>query len=108
MSSPSLRSVPPQLSDGHICLSNNAAERALRGIAVGRHNWTFAGSDRGGERAAAIYTLIETCKLCDVDPRAWLADALTRIADHPANRIAELLPWNWKAARQQQTLAKAA
>jgi transposase IS66-like protein/transposase IS66 family protein len=71
------------LDDGRICLSNNAAERAFRGIAVGRHNWTFAGSDRGGERAAAIYTLIESCKLNDVDPRAWLADVLSRLPDHP-------------------------
>ena len=61
-------------------MSNNAAERALRGIAVGRRNWTFAGSDRGGERAAAIYTLIETAKLNGVDPQAWLADVLARIA----------------------------
>jgi transposase len=83
------------LDDGRICLSNNAAERALRGIAVGRRNWTFCGSDSGGQRAAAIYTLIETCKLNGVDPRAWLADILARIADHRANRIAELLPWNW-------------
>jgi transposase len=84
------------LADGRVCLSNNAAERALRGIAVGRHNWTFAGSDRGGERAAAIYTLIETCKMNGVDPRAWLADILGRLPGHPASRIAELLPWNWK------------
>ena len=68
---------------------DNAAERALRGIAVGRRNWTFCGSDSGGQRAAAIYTLIETCKLNDVDPRAWLADILARIADHPAKRIGE-------------------
>lgn len=84
------------LDDGRLCLSNNAAERALRGIAVGRNNWTFAGSDAGGERAAAIYTLIETAKLNDVDPRAWLADVLARLHDHPAKRIAELLPWNWR------------
>jgi transposase len=83
------------LGDGRICLSNNAAERALRGIAVGRRNWTFAGSDRGGERAAAVYTLIETAKLNGVDPQAWLADVLARIADHPAKRITDLLPWNW-------------
>ena len=89
------------LDDGRICMTNNAAERALRGIAVGRRNWTFCGSDTGGERAAVIFTLIETCKLCDVDPRAWLADVLARIADHPASRIDELLPWNWQAARQQ-------
>ena len=87
------------LDDGRICMSNNAAERAVRGIAVGRRNWTFCGSDSGGQRAAVIYTLIETYKLNDVDPRAWLADVLARIADHPAKRIAELLPWNWKAAR---------
>jgi len=84
------------LDDGRLCMSNNAAERALRGVAVGRHNWTFAGSDAGGERAAAIYTMIETCKLNAVDPRAWLADVLARLQDHPAKRLAELLPWNWR------------
>jgi transposase len=84
------------LEDGRICLSNNAAERAIRGIAVGRRNWTFAGSDAGGRRAAALYTLIETAKLNDVDPRAWLADVLTRLPDHPALRLHELLPWAWK------------
>jgi transposase len=89
------------LDDGRICMSNNAAERAVRGIAVGRRNWTFCGSDSGGRRAAAIYTLIETCALNDVDPKAWLADVLARIADHPAKRITDLLPWNWKAARPQ-------
>jgi transposase len=84
------------LDDGRICLSNNAAERALRGIAVGRKNWLFAGSDRGGERAAAIYTLIATARLNGIDAQAWLADILRRIADHPASRLADLLPWNWK------------
>jgi transposase len=84
------------LDDGRICLTNNAAERALRGIALGRRAWLFAGSDRGGERAAAMFTLIETAKLNDVDPHAWLADVLRRINDHPAARLAELLPWNWK------------
>ena len=84
------------LDDGRICLSNNAAERTVRGVAVGRKNWTFCGSDSGGRRAAAIYTLIETCKLNDVDPRAWLADVLGRLPDHPAKRITELLPWNCK------------
>jgi hypothetical protein len=84
------------LDDGRICLTNNAAERALRGIALGRRAWLFAGSDRGGERAAAVYTLIGTAKLNDVDPQAWLADVLRRIADHPASRLGELLPWNWK------------
>ena len=85
------------LGNGKICLSNNAAERALRGIAVGRRSWLFAGSDSGGERAAAIYTLIETAKLNNVDPQAWLEDVLRRIPDHPARRLADLLPWNWRA-----------
>ena len=84
------------LDDGRICLSNNAAERALRGIAIGRKAWLFCGSDRGGERAAAMFTLIETAKLNDIDPQAWLADVLARINDHPAARLADLLPWNWK------------
>jgi transposase len=85
------------LQDGRVCLSNNAAERALRGIALGRKSWLFCGSDRGGQRAAAMYSLIVTAKLNDVDPQAWLADVLARIATHPAHRIDELLPWNWKA-----------
>jgi hypothetical protein len=84
------------LDDGRLCMSNNAAERVLRCVAVGRNNWTFAGSDEGGRRAAALYTLIETAKLNDIDPRAWLADVLARLPDHPARRICELLPWNWK------------
>jgi transposase len=88
------------LKHGRICLSNNAAERALRGIAVGRRNWTFCGSDTGGHRAAVVYTLIESCKLSGVDPKAWLADVLARIADHPAQQIDALLPWNWKAERE--------
>lgn len=84
-------------------MSNNAAERAVRGIAVGRKNWTFCGSDSGGQRAAAIYTLIETCKLNNVEARSWLADVLARLADHPAKRIADLLPWNWKADKATVT-----
>ena len=87
------------LDDGRICLSNNAAERALRGIALGRKAWLFAGSDRGGQRAAAMYSLIVTAKLNDVDPQTWLADVLGRIATHPASKIDELLPWNWPAGR---------
>jgi transposase len=93
------------LDDGRICLSNNAAERALRGIALGRRSWLFAGSDRGGERAAAIYTLIATAKLNDINPQAWLADVLNRIADHPASRLDELLPWHWKAIQVQAAAA---
>jgi len=87
------------LADGRICLSNNAAERALRGIALGRKAWLFAGSDRGGERAAVMLTLIQTAKLNDVDPQAWLADVLARIADQKINDLAALLPWNWRLAR---------
>src|SRR5262249_23946927 len=87
------------IADGRLCMSNNAAERALRAVALGHNNWTFAGSDEVGRRAAAIYTLIETAKLNDVDPQAWLADLLARLQDHPARRIDELLPWNWKTAR---------
>jgi transposase len=93
------------LGDGRICLTNNAAERALRGIALGRKSWLFAGSDRGGDRAAAMYSLIITAKLNDVDPRAWLADVLARIADHPASRLHELLPWNWAQAREGKAAA---
>jgi transposase len=93
------------LDDGRICLSNNAAERALRGIALGRKSWLFAGSDRGGQRAAAIYSLIVTAKLNNVDPQAWLADVLARIADHPARRIDQLLPWNWQPHSAPQSQA---
>ncbi|MES0030806.1 IS66 family transposase [Mesorhizobium sp. M0040] len=88
------------IDDGRICLSNNAAERALRGIALGRRNWTFAGSQRGADRAAVMLTLITTARLNDVDPKAWLADALARIADLPASRLHELLPWEWKRLRE--------
>ena len=94
------------LGDGRICLTSNAAERALRGVALGRRSWLFVGSDRGGERAAMIYSLIVTAKLNDAAPRAWLADLLARIADHPASRLDELLPWNWK--RSGAALAQAA
>src|SRR5690606_22904762 len=80
------------LDDGRVCLSNNAAERALRGIALGRKSWLFAGSDRGGHRAAALNSLIVTAKMNDIDPQAWLADVLARIAGHPASRLDELLP----------------
>src|SRR5262249_24243482 len=86
---------PRLLEDGRICLSNNAAERELRGIALVRKSWLFAGSDRGGERAAVMLTLIHTAKLNDVDPQAWLADVLARIADHKITDLAALLPWNW-------------
>lgn len=84
------------LGDGRICITNNAAERALRCVPLGRKAWLFCGSDRGGQRAAVLYTLIQTARLNDVDPQAWLADVLARIAEHPSNRIDELLPWNWR------------
>jgi transposase len=89
------------LDDGRICLTNNAAERSLRGIALGRKAWLFAGSDRGGERAAAMYSLIVTAKLNDIDPRAWLADVLGRINDHRASRLVDLLPWNWRSLSRE-------
>ena len=96
------------LEDGRICLSNNAAERGLRGIALGRTSWLFCGSDRGGQRAAAMYSLIISAKMNHVDPQVWLADVLARIATHPAHRLDELLPWNWKAIRAREALAQAA
>jgi transposase len=83
------------VDDGRICLTNNAAERALRGFALGRKSWLFAGSERGADRAAVMTTLIMTAKLNDIDPQAWLADVLARIAAHSAHRLDELLPWNW-------------
>ena len=88
------------LDDGRLCMTNNAAERELRAIAIGRRNWTFAGSDEGGRRAATLYTLIATAKLNDVDPQAWLADVLARMLDYPAKRIGDLLPWNWHTVRR--------
>jgi transposase len=84
------------LEDGRACMSNNAAERGLRGIALGRKSWLFCGSDRGGQRAAAMYSLIITAKMNGVDPQAWLADVLARIAAHPVHRLDELLPWKWR------------
>jgi hypothetical protein len=80
--------------DGHLEIDNNAAERSLRAVAIGRKNYLFAGSDSGGERAAVIYSLLGSAKLNGADPEAYLTAVLRRIADHPINRIAELLPWN--------------
>lgn len=91
------------LDDGRICLTNNAAERALRGVALGRKSWLFVGSDRGGLRAAIMNTLIGTAKLNDIDPQAWLADVLERIASHPIQRLPELLPWHWRPTTAAST-----
>jgi hypothetical protein len=93
------------LDDGRICLTNNAAERALRGFALGRKSWLFAGSERGADRAAFMATLITTAKLNDIDPQAWLADVLARIADHAIHRLDELLPWNWAAETERRKVA---
>ena len=89
------------LEDGRVCLSNNAAERAVRGIALGRKSWLFCGSDRGGDRAALMYSMIVTAKMNDVDPHAWLADVLARNADQPVQKLDELLPWNWRDRSHQ-------
>ena len=82
------------VNDGRVEMDNNAAERALRTVAIGRKNYLFAGSDAGGERAAAIYSLLGSAKLNGIDPERYMAEVLRRIADHPINRIGELLPWN--------------
>jgi transposase len=96
------------IDDGRICLTNNAAERALRGFALGRKSWLFAGSERGADRAAVMATLIMTAKLNDVDPLAWLADVLAGIAGIPQGRLHELLPWEWKCAASNPAAAQAA
>lgn len=85
------------LDNGFLELDNNSAERAMKPVALGRKNWMFAGSERGGKAMAIAFTLIETAKLNGVDPQAWLTDVLSRIADHKINRIDELLPWNYLA-----------
>jgi hypothetical protein len=81
-------------TDGRLDICNNAAERAIRPLALGRKNWTFIGADSAGDRAAVLYTIIETAKINGIDPEAYLRDLITRIATHPAKRIDELLPWN--------------
>ena len=91
--------------DGRLALDNNPAERALRCVAIGRKNYLFAGSDAGGRRAAAIYSLVETAKLNSLNPQHYIADRLARIADHPARKIADLLPWNWTPADLHRTAA---
>ena len=89
-------------TDGRLEMTNNAAERAIRPLALGRKNYLFAGSGAGGRRAATFYTLITTARLNGLDPEAWLTDVTHRIADHPAKRIDQLLPWNWQAAERRE------
>jgi transposase len=96
------------LTDGRIPLDNNACERAIRPIAIGRRNWLFAGSERGGKAAAVIYTLIESCKIANVNPQAYLADVLIRVSTHPASRTEELLPSNWAALLEREAVPAAA
>jgi transposase len=96
------------LDDGTIEIDNNAAERSIRPVALGRKNWLFAGSDAGGERAATILSLIETAKLNGLDPETWLRDVLARIADHPITRVSDLLPWNWRPHADHPTSSEAA
>ncbi len=93
------------LEDGRVAIDNNAAERAMRPIALGRKNWLFAGADTGGETLARAMTLIETAKMNGLNPEAWLADVLDRIQDHKINRIDELLPWNWKPGAKLENAA---
>lgn len=93
------------LDDGRVCLTNNAAERSLRGVALGRKSWLFAGSERGGQRAAFMYSLIGTAKLNGIDPQAWLADVIARISDLPLSRMPELLPWHWKSPEKAEVKA---
>ena len=102
------RSLTRYCNDGRIEIDNNSAERALRGVALGRKNYLFQGSDAGGERAAAIYSLVETAKLTGLDPQAYLRDVLSCIAEHPINRIEQLLPWNMAQANELDAPPKAA
>jgi transposase len=98
-------SLTRYVQDGRIEIDNNAAERALRGVALGRKNFLFVGSDAGGQRAAIIYTLVESAKLYGLDPEDYLRRVLTRVAERPINRIAELLPWNLVSSSTEQAQA---
>ena len=93
------------LDDGRLELSNNAAENAIRPVALGRKNWLFAGSDSGGERAALFYTVTRTASLNGIEPEAYLRDVIARIGSHPVNRLHEMLPWNWAPPATQSVAA---
>ena len=93
------------LDDGRLEISNNAAENQIRPVALGRKNWLFSGSDSGGERAAAFYTIIRTARLNGIEPEAYLCDVIARIGAHPINRLADLLPWNWSPPATQSVAA---
>jgi len=97
-----IKKLRPYIDHGILELDNNSAERSMRGVAVGRKNWLFAGSETGGKSAAIAYTLIETAKLNGVDPQTWLTDVLARIADHKITRIGELMPWHCAAFTGRQ------
>ena len=84
------------LGNGRLCLTNNTAERALRGTVLGGKSFLFAGSERGGDRAAFMYTLIVSAKMNYIEPQAWMADVLARLPDLPVSRLPEVLPWSWK------------
>jgi hypothetical protein len=92
--------------NGLLEISNNLVENALRGVALGRRNWMFVGSTKGGDASALFYSLVETCRLNGVEPEAWFTDVITRIGNHPINRIDELLPWNWQAANEIQSWSR--
>lgn len=94
--------------DGLLEISNNPVENALRGVALGRRNWMFVGSTKGGDASALFYSLVETCRLNSVEPEAWFTDVIARIGDHPISRIDELLPWNWRPAAEIQKQEQAA
>ena len=95
-------------NDGRLEISNNLVENALRSVALGRRNWMFVGSMKGGEAAALFYALAGTCRLNGVEPEAWFTDVIERIGDHPINRIDDFLPWKWQASRLTNDLEKAA
>jgi len=97
------RALTRYVDDGHLEIDNNAAERALRAVAIGRKNYLFMGADAGGQRAAALYSLIGTAKLCEIDPAFYLRTVLATIAEHPIHRIQELLPWNTAASLRQES-----